>query len=397
MHPFQFPPECQQQLQQIHPSQFRPGIQQMQVEFEGKDSKSLLESMKVNVLSEQYARVTTKFLSLYTEVLEGRPHFVGDGMVKMEIYIQKNGNKQQQFCLSVRTWKGEKSTEIGVNPNEEMTRALPNLPLYDVEDTPKRKDDYDDLPSDELAVKSTKRKGDDESVVKSSKRKRPSNMKLSIEQLSNDKIQEAYSVILLNYISRKAKEYYADIGASLASSWKTWLAELEMFLTISEQSDSNSSDSDGYLYAMRPKSKSKTPKAFITVDGHKFEITVDTGASINVIDQSTFHKMKGVKLERTQTKAFAYNTDTPVDFIGKFDTLVETKRQFTIAMLYVTTDHDSGCLLSAESAQDLKLISIHLNKVTTPDKREMPTTVISTQRMKSFVILSTDTGRFSLG
>eukprot|EP00794_Sanderia_malayensis_P014472 gene14472-biopygen11586 len=220
----------------------------------------------------------------------------------------------------------------------------------------------------------------------------------------------------------------ADIGASLASRWKTWLAEFEMFLTASgitnkkqqralllyqagarvckgnhtkplvntaqpnwrkgkkavhplnltERSDSNSSDSDGYLYALRPKSKSKTPKAFITVHGHKFEVTVDTGASINVLDQSTFHKMKGVKLERTKTKAFAYNTDTPVAFIGKFDALVETKKQFKIATFYATKDHDSGCLLSAESAQDLKLISIHLNKVTTPDKREMPTTDINT-------------------
>eukprot|EP00794_Sanderia_malayensis_P015540 gene15540-17125_t len=44
-------------------------------------------------------------------------------------------------------------------------------------------------------------------------------------------------------------------------------------LNLTERSASNSSDSDGYLYAMRPKSKSKTPKAFITVHGHKFEIT----------------------------------------------------------------------------------------------------------------------------
>eukprot|EP00794_Sanderia_malayensis_P006390 gene6390-biopygen4719 len=70
--------------------------------------------------------------------------------------------------------------------------------------------------------------------------------------------------------------------------------------------------------------------------------------------------------------------DTPVDFIRKFDALVKTKKQFTIATFYVTKDHDSGCLLSAESAQDLKLITIHLNKVTTPDKREMPPTDINT-------------------
>ena len=151
---------------------------------------------------------------------------------------------------------------------------------------------------------------------------------------------------------------------------------------LAESSDSESSDSGDYLYAMASKSQSKTPKAFITVQGHKFPITVDTGASINVLDQSTFRKMKGVKLERTKTKAFAYNTDTPVEFIGKFEALVETKKHYTIATFYVTKDQDSGCLLSAESAQDLKLISLHLNKVTSLEQQEVQTVNIDTKDKK---------------
>ena len=147
-------------------------------------------------------------------------------------------------------------------------------------------------------------------------------------------------------------------------------------------SDSESSDSDDYVYAVGTKSKSTTPKAFITVQGHKFPITVDTGASINVLDQETFSKMKGVKLERTKTKAFAYNADTPVEFIGKYEALVETKKHYTIATFYVTKGHDSGCLLSSESAQDLKLISLHLNKVTQQKKQEVQTVNIDTKDEK---------------
>ena len=59
-------------------------------------------------------------------------------------------------------------------------------------------------------------------------------------------------------------------------------------------------------------------KVNVTVGGAKFKITIDTGATINVIDRDTFNKMQDITLNRTNTRAFAYNTKSPVELIGKF-------------------------------------------------------------------------------
>ena len=104
---------------------------------------------------------------------------------------------------------------------------------------------------------------------------------------------------------------------------------------------------------------------------HSFKATVDTGASINVIDQNTYAKMKGVELQRTSVKAFAYNSAKPVKFIGKFETTVETRKRIAVATFYVAKTTDSGNLISLTTAQELGLISLHLNKVSMTKDRKL--------------------------
>ena len=78
--------------------------------------------------------------------------------------------------------------------------------------------------------------------------------------------------------------------------------------------------------------------------------------------------MKGVELEKTKVRAYAYNSKTPMQMQGKFEALIETKKRFAVATFYVTEDN-GGCLLSSSTAQDLGLISFHINKV---DHKESP-------------------------
>ena len=61
----------------------------------------------------------------------------------------------------------------------------------------------------------------------------------------------------------------------------------------------------------------------------KFKIAVDTGATINVIDCSTFEQMKDIELTRTNMKAYAYSKTSPVEFIGKFEAVIETKKRMS--------------------------------------------------------------------
>ena len=61
---------------------------------------------------------------------------------------------------------------------------------------------------------------------------------------------------------------------------------------------------------------------------------VVTGASINVIDEQTFSKFREVTLKSTKTKAFAYNQSEPVNFLGKLEAVVETRKRMTVATFY---------------------------------------------------------------
>ena len=97
--------------------------------------------------------------------------------------------------------------------------------------------------------------------------------------------------------------------------------------------------------------------------GHKFQTTIDTGATINVIDRKTFQKLENVTLRNTNTQAYAYSNKTPVDFLGKSVTIIETKGRYTVGVFYVVNEYDSGCLLSSQTAQELSLINLHLNKI----------------------------------
>ena len=140
------------------------------------------------------------------------------------------------------------------------------------------------------------------------------------------------------------------------------------------------SDSEAYLYPVQNKQAAR-PHAKITVSGHSFDIMVDTGASINVIDRNTFSNLSDVALAHTNTKAFAYNSSQPVHFIGKFQALVQTKKRYTVATFFVVSNDNSGNLMSAQTAQELGLISLHLNTVSTKTSlRDTPSLPITNDK-----------------
>jgi hypothetical protein len=109
------------------------------------------------------------------------------------------------------------------------------------------------------------------------------------------------------------------------------------------QAESDSDSTEDYLYTVHTPKKSPTVR--VTVNKHCFDATLDTGASLNVIDRATYEKMDGVKLKTTNVKAFAYNAQTPVKFLGKFEALIETRKRVAVATFYVVKTLDSGNLI----------------------------------------------------
>ena len=136
---------------------------------------------------------------------------------------------------------------------------------------------------------------------------------------------------------------------------------------------SQSDTDDEYLYPVRG-NKNPRPHATIKVLGHSFDILIDTGASINVIDQETFLRMKDAHLLETRAKAFPYNSSKPVTFKGKFQAVVETKKRYAVATFFVVNSSNSGNLLSAQTAQELGLISLNLCKLAVTNKSHLPQT-----------------------
>ena len=88
----------------------------------------------------------------------------------------------------------------------------------------------------------------------------------------------------------------------------------------------------------------KVPNVRVKVCEHSFEATLDTGATINVIDHKTYEQMDRANLKKTNIKAFAYNAKNPVTFARKFEAIMETRQRVAVAKTCVAKTIDIGDL-----------------------------------------------------
>ncbi len=84
------------------------------------------------------------------------------------------------------------------------------------------------------------------------------------------------------------------------------------------------------------RTKRKSPRTTLMIDGHKTQILVDTGSTINILNDSVVSKMKvKPKLIKTDTKAYAYGQKEHLPMKGKFTATVETDKKVTTGTFYV--------------------------------------------------------------
>eukprot|EP00795_Rhopilema_esculentum_P001944 gene1944-17482_t len=105
----------------------------------------------------------------------------------------------------------------------------------------------------------------------------------------------------------------------------------------------------------------------VKINNTPVKIILDTGASIDISDESTFHQVKAAKnihLSRSTTKLFAYGSEQQLPVLGKFHATIETKDRIALVCPHVVRGN-SGSLLSYTTAADLNLIQIRLNAVKT--------------------------------
>ena len=113
----------------------------------------------------------------------------------------------------------------------------------------------------------------------------------------------------------------------------------------------------------------------VTINGVSTEILLDSGASVNVIDKSSYKKIiekstSNVKLQQTDVRIFPYGTKSALDFAGYFTANIEASGKSVSGIFYVTKD-SNGCLLRFKMAQELGLIKISkkINEVSHTPKR----------------------------
>ena len=106
----------------------------------------------------------------------------------------------------------------------------------------------------------------------------------------------------------------------------------------------------------------------VQVNGKTVEMMIDTVASVNPLDEATFHRIDcGNKLlEHAHSKIYSYGFDTPLPLLGTLSTTIKSSSNSTTTQLHVVKGN-MGNLLSYNTAQKLGLITISVNTTTVTD------------------------------
>ncbi|XP_063400348.1 uncharacterized protein K02A2.6-like [Mytilus trossulus] len=100
------------------------------------------------------------------------------------------------------------------------------------------------------------------------------------------------------------------------------------------------------------------PKINVKINNSNVDILIDTGSSINVIDESTFENIKcKPKLSHADTKVFAYGSDKNLKLMGKFHATIETDHKIKTAPVYAMKGR-YGNLLCYDTSVDLSIVPV---------------------------------------
>ncbi|CAB4016774.1 uncharacterized protein K02A2.6-like, partial [Paramuricea clavata] len=131
-------------------------------------------------------------------------------------------------------------------------------------------------------------------------------------------------------------------------------------------SSSESSSEDEFIFTLKPTGRDKTtPQVQISVNTTPINMVIDTGASIDIIDElafNTLQKQRPIALQRSKTRIFAYGATNQLPVMGQFLATLECLTGATTTQVHVIKGN-FGCLLSYQTASALGLIMLNVNNV----------------------------------
>ena len=174
---------------------------------------------------------------------------------------------------------------------------------------------------------------------------------------------------------------------------KVCRAQINNLAQKSSCSEESSSSGNESLFAMRtgpttPVTKDNqkvlsvtaTKKAHtkVKIESTTVECQIDSGASVNIIAEADFIRMKNVKLQKSKTRIFPYGSKKALRVLGKFTTVLQTKgksrdrRKHVVADFFVVREEKNcNSIIGLDTAIELGLLKI-VNQISEQSTEKHP-------------------------
>lgn len=99
----------------------------------------------------------------------------------------------------------------------------------------------------------------------------------------------------------------------------------------------------------------------VEIEGVPVNLLIDSGASVNVLDLETYHRLralKGIKLMPSDLRVFSYGSTTPLNILGTISGRVKHNNHEILAKFVVVNNQSAGCLLGRQTATRLGLLHV---------------------------------------
>ena len=129
-----------------------------------------------------------------------------------------------------------------------------------------------------------------------------------------------------------------------------------------EQSDDDSSENE-CLFTLTAHNVHHRSDSLHTLEIEHIpvQMLIDSGASVNVLDLETYHRLKeqkGVQLMPSTLRVYAYGSTTPLNILGTVSGRVKCNSAEIVAKFVVVHNQQAGCLLGRQTATQLGLLRV---------------------------------------
>ena len=116
------------------------------------------------------------------------------------------------------------------------------------------------------------------------------------------------------------------------------------------------------MYVFQIGNKSNTHP--VLINDTEINVIIDSGSTINILDEDSFHSiMPQPKLEKSSTKIYPYQSDSPLQLQGVTCATI-TANQTSLSTKFYIANGNYGSLLGKQTATALDLLHVGPPKVT---------------------------------